>query len=125
MRIDCPFPEWNGVWIELPDKWLGAHANKRDEALEAAQKARLRNTQLDFAVALSLLENWHIPHLGGNPQEWDFAKLNLELIAWIAATVLASYQACFVIPKKNWRPSPEPPAVTPTAGAVGREMPIV
>lgn len=114
------------MWIDVPDQWYGRHAHKRDEAVEAAEKAGLPPTQANFAIAMNLLDNWNIPQLGGNPKEWDFANIRLELITWVTATTLAAYQLCFIIPKKNltvlpaWLPETE----TETAVVDGTETVI-
>lgn len=98
MRVDCPHPEYDDSYIVIPDKWLGEHAARFAEADEKAEK--LQGTVLkNFAIALALLDDWRLPGLEGNPDAWDFMKIDLEIIAWVGTTTLASYWQCFTVPK--------------------------
>lgn len=96
-RIYCPLPEYRAAWIELPPEWLGEHAKRRDDVVERVQ--HLSVTERQFAISIALMENWNIPGLGGNPEAWDFSKLNLKMIAWINQEVLNDFAACFIVPK--------------------------
>jgi len=96
-KIYCPLPEYREAWVELPPEWLGLHAKQRDEVAE--NKGELSSTELNFAIAIALLDNWDLPGLGGNPENWDFSQLSLPLIAWINQEVLTSFTACFLVPK--------------------------
>jgi hypothetical protein len=99
-RIDCPLPEYPEGWIELPAVWLGEHANKRDEVTAAAPDGT-KQTALNWMVATALMENWGgIAPMEGNPDQWDFEKISLELIAWITVTVNGDYSKCWEIKKK-------------------------
>ena len=101
MRID--YPHGDG-WIELPDEWLGAHARRRDEAIEKSKA--LPATWLEFAVAMSLLDDWQLPGLPKNTELWQFDLLSLRMMAWAKITVLESYAVCFRVPKNYSPPSP-------------------
>lgn len=98
IRIDCPFPKWQGAYVSLPDEWLGKHAAKYDEAIAKSEglPVSLRN----FAAALALLDDWQIPGVPSNLTAGvNFAELPLPLISWVTQAVFASYNACFVVPK--------------------------
>lgn len=106
-RIDCPLKGFEKGFIELPDEWLGIHAQRRDEAVEVAIESGLKETLLQFSITLALLDNWGgIPGIDGNPDQWDFTVLPLPLIAWMNGEVLTDYLACFEVPKKSLAPSP-------------------
>lgn len=103
-KVGCPLPEFSEAWIELPDEWLGIHAQRRDEAVSKTEGTPIGQsvTLVQFAVAMSLLENWGgIPALNGNPEQWDFTLLPLPLIGWINKTVLDDYLTCFEFPKAS------------------------
>jgi len=117
-RFDCPYPDLD-AWIELPDAWLGAHANRRDEAVKLCLEKKLPETHRKFAVSMALLEDWDIPGLNGNPEKWDFDGLDLRLIAWINETVLTDFGACFYVPKVLSSPSPNGPTATQAASQTG------
>lgn len=100
MKVECPFPEFENAWIELPEIWLGKHAEKRDQAISASEKLNLGNTLTSFSVAMSLMDNWELPGLTGNPEKWDFSQLDLRLILWVIETVIGSFNKCYEISKK-------------------------
>lgn len=105
-RVGCPFPEWDDCAIELPDEWLGIHAERRDEAEKQARDRGLGDTLVQFAIALSLLDDWqNIPGIDG-PPPWDFQELPLRVVAWITNTTMIEFYECFEIPKKSSSPSP-------------------
>lgn len=82
----------------LPDEWLGEHAERRDEAIRKSQE--LGPTLKQFAVSMALLEDWGgISGLDGNPEQWDFTKMPLDVIAWISETVTIDFNQCFIVPK--------------------------
>ena len=99
--IACPLAEYPTASITLPDRWLGSHAERRDEAIEALDKnARYKGATLrSFAVSMALLEDWDLPGLAGNPDKWDFSQIDLSLIAWVNGAVLTDYGMCFIVPK--------------------------
>lgn len=112
--IPCPLPGLNGVdengrplhYITLPDEWLGVHANRRDKALEQSIEKGNGGTVTNFAIAMSLLDDWNLPGLQGNPENWDFGKVKLSLIGWVNTAVLPDYTKCFVVPKNSFAPLP-------------------
>lgn len=120
-RVYCPLPKFRDAWVELPNEWLGAHAQRREQAIEAAQKYK-SDLLTRFAVALALAENWSVPGLSGPPDKWDFTQLNLQLIAWFNQEVLTSYGACFIVPKGLSEPLPvngsTPTETTTTDGSL-------
>lgn len=105
-RRDCPWPQYSGAYIDLPDEWLGLHARRRDEAVEKARAAGLSSTIRDFAVSMALLDDWHLPGLNGNPDRWDFDQVGLPLIAWVNSETLIDFSSCWAIPKNSLPPSP-------------------
>ena len=98
-RIDCPYPDIE-AHIELPDVWLGSHAERRDETL-AKLRVDYGQTLQNFGVSLALLDNWQLPGLNGNPDKWDFNKLDLRLIAWVSGQVLGDFSRCWIVPKEQ------------------------
>ena len=103
-RYDCPIEKYKGSFVVLPDVWLGRHAQRRDQAVEAAHKYN-SGTLTQFAVAMALLEDWSLPGLPGNVELWDFTKLDLHLIVWVTETVLGDFAEAFTIPKAYSSPS--------------------
>lgn len=100
-RVPCPLPDYPDGWIELPDVWLGEHANRRDETIAAAPEGT-HQTALNWMVATALMKNWGgIEPMSGNPDEWEYDKISLDLIAWITMTVNGSYNECWIIKKKS------------------------
>jgi len=95
-RKECPFID--GAWIQLPPRWLGVHAARRDRALEQAREKKLGDTLSGFAVAMALLEEWSLPGLMGNPEQWDYELIDLNLIAWIRTEVMSDFLACLLAP---------------------------
>jgi hypothetical protein len=117
-RIDCPLPEYQGAFIELPERWLGAHAQRRDTAVETAEAHQLGMTLTNFAVSMAILEDWSLPGLAGNPARWDFKQIDLRLIAWVNEQTLTDFAACFIVPKNSWPPSPSGAAAAEAAANV-------
>jgi len=74
------------------------HATRRDRALEQAREKKLGDTLSGFAVAMALLEEWSLPGMMGNPEQWDYEQLDLSLIAWIRTEVLSDFLACLLAP---------------------------
>ena len=105
-RKECPWPEFKDSWIDLPDKWYGEHAERRDSAAAAAKEKGLGVTLTDFAISMAVLDDWNLPGLNGNPEKWDFNSLDLELIIWVNNTTLLDYMKCWAIPKNSLPPSP-------------------
>ena len=117
--VGCPFPKWDQVEIELPDEWLGIHAQRRDEAAEAGIKSGLHErsiTLFQFALSLALLDDWRgIPGLDGPPEKWDFEEVPLEIIGWMNRVCIADFLTCFEVPKKVSSPSDSGKSKIPTA----------
>jgi hypothetical protein len=97
MRID--YPRAADAWIELPDVWLGLHAQRHDEAL--AKSKDLPATWREFVIAIALLDNWQLPGLTGRPETWDLGKMDLHVMAWVKSATLTSYYECFQVPKNS------------------------
>ena len=114
MRLYCQIPDLKEAWIELPEVWLGKHAQRRDQAIEAAEKYK-SNTLTEFAVAMALLDNWNLPGLAGNPDAWDFTLLDLRLMAWVRNETLQSFGRCFIVPKGSPEPLQPGQDTNPTA----------
>ena len=89
-------------YITMPDEWLGKHARRHDEAADKSKG--LPSTWRDFTVAMALLDDWHLPGLPKNPEQWEIEIVSLPVMAWVKMTVLASYYACFDIAKNSWPP---------------------
>lgn len=102
-NFDSPFVE--GEFIALPDAWLGSHVTRRDEAIGLSRDAKLATTHRTFAVAMALLDDWNIAELPHNPELWDFAGLDLRVIAWINTIVMDDFMACWKVPKVSWSQS--------------------
>lgn len=109
-RVGCPVPDFDDTdkqgnpvyWIQLPARWKGEHADRRDEAVELARELGLGNTNATFAVCLSLLDSWNLPGLPNGQIDGDgIRELDLGVIAWVNQTVWPDYQRCFVIPKNS------------------------
>lgn len=96
-RIQCPLENYPEAYIELPDTWLGLHAQRRDETIEKSKG--MEATLTTFAVALAILENWSLPGLDGHPDKWEFTQLDLPLIAWVIEVAITDFNSCFIVPK--------------------------
>ncbi len=103
-RLDCPLPSFEDTYIELPDRWFGEHAQRRDEVLQKMGD-KYGETLRAFGVALALLDDWNLPGLSGNPDKWNFNELDLSLIAWVSGSVLGDFGKCWTIPKESPPPS--------------------
>lgn len=104
-----PRYEWDDFpesYIDLPDQWLGIHAEKRDQAMERGREEGFTGTLLSFFAALELLEDFRLPGFEGPPQNWDIRQTPLPIIARVNAAVWDSFSACFKIPKNGSGPSP-------------------
>ena len=115
IRKDCPRPGYEEFYIELPDEWLGEHSYKHDRARDRT-KGEESETLKTFALAMSLLDDWRLPGLEGNPDTWDFSKLPLSVIGWVNGVVMPSYYSCFIFPKVPPSPSQNGQPETVTAG---------
>ena len=114
IREECPFvdelieagllEEGVPVWVDLPDRWLGEHQQRRDAAVAESEKYKSA-TLMRFAQALASLDEWSLPGLGSNVENWDFTKLDLHLIIWVIGVVDVSYNQLYFIEKKLSPPS--------------------
>lgn len=94
-------------WIGLPDEWLGKHAVIRDDAIEKALKEKLPPVFVNFAVAMSLLEDWGgLPGLDGNPDKWELGEVSWNLIAFITGYVSGDLDRAGVVSKNYYAPLP-------------------
>ncbi len=95
-KIECPFLE--NAWVGFPDRWLGLHASRRDEALDQAREKKLGETLTRFAVSMALLDDWNLPGLAGNPEQWDYQRIDLALMSWVIGEVLPDFFLCLNAP---------------------------
>lgn len=109
MRIlPCPVPGLDEkkedgspvYWVAIPDEWLGKHAIKHDRALTAASEAGQTGTMLQLSIVAAILEDWHMPGMNGNTDNWKFEDMRLSVIGWLTNAVLSDYNKCFEV-KKN------------------------
>lgn len=112
VREHCPWDGFKEYWIEFPadDEWFGWHAQRRDEAtrkFSLMQDGKYEETLTTFAVALALCDDWHLPGLSGNPENWDHNKVNLPVLTWVTLTVMNEYNKWWEIPKALSSPSPD------------------
>ncbi len=87
--------------ITLPDKWTGKDKERYDTAVADCEKSNVNPSYQDFFVAVALLTNWNMPHMIGNPTQWDYDDIDLGVMGFITHMVLVDYHACFDI-KKNF-----------------------
>ena len=114
IREECPFVDelieaellepGIPVWVDLPDRWLGDHQQRRDRAFAESEKYN-SPTLTRFAQSLASLDNWSLPGLSGNAETWDFTQLDLRLMIWVIGAVEGPYNRLFIIPKKSSPPS--------------------
>ena len=107
-RVQCTIKDFEEFWIELPDEWLGYHAQRRDDAVRVLdeKKPDMGETLRKFSVSLALLDDWSLPGLSGNLENKDFEELSLSIIGWVNLVTLNSFGACFVLPKVSLSQSP-------------------
>jgi hypothetical protein len=98
-------PEGTPVWIELPNRFTGLHQQRRDEAIEAASKYNSVQLTL-FSMSLASLDDWSLPGLVGKVEDWDFTKLDLQIIYWVNQEVQSAFEVMQIIPKNYSPPSP-------------------
>lgn len=107
-RIGCPLPEYDDTdrngepvyYLDLPDEWIGEHAQRRDNVVEATAEKGIGNTLRNFMVALALLDSWHLPGLSMEQvKKGEVQPVPLELITWVSTEVLSRYAARTTVPK--------------------------
>jgi hypothetical protein len=103
MVLTCP--DFNDVTITIPDEWLGRHAMRHEQAQDSGKEmpAILR----DFAVVMALLDDWNIPHMPANPDEWDIEKVPIRVMVWAREVVFKSFYKAFEVPKNSSAPLPD------------------
>ena len=106
-RYACPISHYHGqgVFIELPDRWLGSHLMAYQDAgekLKAIEKP-LPSILSNLARHAVLLHDWSLPGLNGNPDKWDLSKVDLEIVMWVNTLVSDDFAKVFSVPK-NWPP---------------------
>lgn len=109
-KILCPLPEYgeeteSGEWasdyfVVVPDRWLVRHAVRRDEVLDKWGDELGNTDGLKFAISMALADDWNLPGLGGNPENWDFSEFDLEIARWVNSVIFDSFAACWYV-KKN------------------------
>lgn len=99
-RIDCPFRD-DGTFIQLPDEWLGEHSIRQYKAIEGLEGKDYPAHIHNFVVGMAMLDDWSIPGLTANPETWDVTKAPITVMVWMWSVIKASYEASFIIPKKN------------------------
>jgi hypothetical protein len=93
------------TWIELPAEFTGRDVVRRDKAVEKLKDSGRGITLDNFMVSVALLQNWQLPGLGGNVEQWNIEELPLKVIAWVNGVVLGEFQKCFLFPRHSLRPS--------------------
>ncbi|MCP5016872.1 MAG: hypothetical protein GY938_16630 [Ketobacter sp.] len=86
-------------YIVLPPKWKGEHKEILEIAIDAA--AKTNSTYRQFAISVTLLENWDMPFMTGNPQNWNYAQFDLNVLEFVEQIVTADYSATKDV-KKNY-----------------------
>lgn len=95
-RFDYPTDAYPDAWVELPDVWKGLHAERRDDAVRQSQTG---STLTQFGVSLAIADDWKLPGLNGNPDQWDFEELDLAIIAWVNQVTAVDFAKSFIVPK--------------------------
>lgn len=107
MAIQSPFADQPDMWLLLPAKWRGEHAQRYESARDKAQE--LGWVLSTFAGAMAILEDWNISGLNGNPENWDFTQVDLATIGWINFHAVTNakygYLSCFEVSKNFSAPS--------------------
>lgn len=101
--IVCPLPGMDDFFVSLPERWLGEHLIKFQEAGEKSRQLAPALPQVlnNFAQALSLLDDWKLPGINGNPEKIDFAKIDLQVMVWVNEVVNEDFGKAFIVPKAS------------------------
>lgn len=100
-RIPYPGGDESGDhFVAIPAVWRGKHLEKKDAAIAAAVSAGYTGDLLDFIVSLALLEDWSMPGLTGNRDQWDIREMTAEAIYFVISAVMPSLQAARRVKKK-------------------------
>lgn len=117
-KISCPIPgydqtiEQNGTdvpvyYIVVPDRWLGRHAERRDDAAKVARDGGITSdTYLRFVISMALLDGFNLPEMDGPIDEWELDDIDLRILAWVSHVTLTPFLQCFIIPKAPSLPLP-------------------
>lgn len=108
------FPEKEGVYIELPDRWQGKHLLRYQEAGSKLEETKLPVMLANFTRHMALLENWALDGVNGNPAYWEMEKVDLRQVLWVNALVGKDFNDCFIVPKDWLSPSQSGQAETVT-----------
>ena len=109
VRLPCPIPGYDETgedeqpryYVDAPDEWRGLHSVAYWESREATEGSKLSPDQKLFVSSLALLDGFELPGLSGKPENWDYDKMPLKIIAWVNYVAVDSYVNCFEV-KKNW-----------------------
>jgi hypothetical protein len=105
-KIDCPIEGQEECWIGLPDEWLGRHILRRDQALAKIRESKQESELfIRFSISMALMEDWKLPGLGGNPEQWDLEQVNLTVMLWVSEAVLSDFGTALLVPKARSAPS--------------------
>lgn len=99
--INSPLPLFPDSYIVIPERWKGKHYLLYQKALAATIEKELKGILQRFSISLALAEDWNIEGLNGPVKNWDFREIDLELMLWVNQTVLANFEECFKVKKKN------------------------
>ena len=109
-KIPCPIPGYDEMgedgpryYVTVPDEWLGEHARAYWDSSESLRQAGIKHAPFieRFIHSLALADDYQLPGLTGKPENWDFEKMPLEVMAWAVFHLYTSYNGCFTV-KKNW-----------------------
>jgi len=106
-RITCSHPDYLDAYVVLPPEWLGSHAVRRTEVLQAlGDRATGAPEIANLAVAMSVIDDWGgIPGIEDkDPEKWNLQKTPLYLINWISEAVLEDFGGAFRVPKNSFAP---------------------
>ena len=110
-KILCPLPEYgrkneetdeweSDYFIAVPAKWRISHQVLRDEVIEKWDGELGQTDGIKFAISMAVADDWNLPGLGGNPENWDFSGFDLEIARWVNSVVHDSLAGCWYV-KKN------------------------
>ena len=93
--FQSPFSENPDSWLLLPDRWLGEHATRYSAVMSEIDGSK-GVVMANFAAAMALMEDWSLPGLEGNPKNWNFNEIDLQIIAWVNYHVITNgFLDCF------------------------------
>lgn len=96
------YPEDEQYYVDIPDRWLGMHYFAYIDAVEVTQaNEKARGIVQKFILSIAICDNYHLPGLTGKPEQWDYAQVDLTLMAWVSKVVYNDFMTCFEVPKKK------------------------